>query len=73
MLYTYHMSNLRKSIGVSREALQLHPVYLKKKTFLLQVTQEFVSVLRVTQDTALYCGDTYIIFSTLLCFYTIRL
>ena len=45
--------------------------FIKKQTFLLQVTQEFVSVIQVTQDshTVLYCGDTCMIFSSLPCFY----
>ena len=36
-------------MGVSGEALQLHAVY-KKPYFLLQVTQEYVSVLEVTWE-----------------------
>ena len=42
----YHTSNSRECMGVNGEALQLHAVY-KKLYFLLQVTQEFVSVLQV--------------------------
>ena len=40
----HHTFNSHECIGVSGEALQLHSVY-KKRYFLLQVTQEFVSVL----------------------------
>ena len=36
-------------MGVNGEALQLHAVY-KKPYFLLQVTRESVSVLKVTQE-----------------------
>ena len=43
----YHTSNSRECMGVNGEALQLHAVY-KKPYFLLQVTQQSVSVLRVT-------------------------
>ena len=43
----HHMSNSLKCMGVNRETLQLHAVY-KKLYFLLQVMQEFVSVLQVT-------------------------
>ena len=43
----YHTSNSRECMGVNGEALQLHAVY-KKPYFLLQVTQESVSVLQVT-------------------------
>ena len=43
------MSNSRKCMGVNGEALQLHAVY-KKPYFLLQITQESVSVLQVTWE-----------------------
>ena len=40
------MSNSRECMGVNGKALQLHSVH-KKPYFLLQVMQEFVSVLQV--------------------------
>ena len=45
----YHTSNSHESMGVNREALQLHSVY-KKPYFLLQVTRESISVLQVTRE-----------------------
>ena len=44
----YHTSNSCECMRVNVEALQLHPVYIKCRTFLLQVMQEPVSVLQVT-------------------------
>ena len=45
----YHTSSSHESMGVNREALQLHSVY-KKPYFLLQVTRESISVLQVTRE-----------------------
>ena len=49
MCHYYHTSNSRECMGVNGEALQLHGVY-KKPYFLLQVTQESVSVLQVSEN-----------------------
>ena len=43
----YHTSNSRECMEVNGKALQLHAVY-KKPYFLLQVTQESISVLQLT-------------------------
>ena len=72
-IYTYicvtHW-NVWESMGKLCSCMQ----FIFKKTFLLQVTREFVSVLQVTQysSIALYYCDTCIIFSTLPCYHSNR-
>ena len=46
-------------MGVNGEVLQMHTVYKKPYFFLLQVTQESVSVLQVTQESV--SGTTIIV------------
>ena len=47
--YIHHTSNSPECMGVNGEALQLRAVY-KKPYFVLQVTQESISVLQVMRE-----------------------